>query len=236
MSTETRGEGENRSLESDAQVIENHRVLLLGQLVPSLVHNINNSLASLSGLAQLLAMTATDPAVRERATALNELVQKLSQSTEAIGKVGEGPQGTEESVSLRDLFAQVAEILSTKARHSNVVLSPALDDEALTVRGDAPLLRQLFLGLCLAAIDNVRAAGGGSVALRARREGHAARVEIVEEPAGQGAPAERAGDGGASGWAAELCFSACAAIARQHGGELERDGRCVIVRLPCAEC
>jgi len=143
---------------------------------------------------------------------------------------------------IEPILREAVEVVGPAAAQARVERSVEVEPGLPDVNADAELLRQAFLNLCVNAIQAMQDRGGGSLAVRARRDGDGVLVEFTDS--GPGIDAEAAArvfepffTTKATGTGLGLAIVRQAAEA--HGGTVEVEsapgrGATFRVRLPAA--
>lgn len=197
----------------------------LTTLSAEIAHELKNPLASVKGLAQLLARDAAGKD-QERLTVLRREVDRMQEILESFLTYSRPlvPLSTA-PVALGDVARHVLALHEGVARERRVALT--LDEERpVAVRADHRKLTQVLVNLVQNALD--ASPDGAAVEVMLRPDGDGARVEVRDR--GPGVPEdarERVFDAGVTSKATGhgLGLTVARAIARQHGGALTLQGR-----------
>jgi signal transduction histidine kinase len=225
------------------------------QLLADVSHELMTPLSAIRGYVETLGMADVplDPETRQRYLAI---VEEETHKLEAIiGDLldlarleGGGERLRSEPVSVRDLFARVADRHEPSIRERGIALDLDIAPDTPDVRGDAGRLEQALQNVAANAIRHTPA--GGRVVLRASRAEDG--VSITVRDSGPGIPPEhlprvfdrfykvdaaRAGTAVSSG--SGLGLSIVRAIVETHGGTVKaanapEGGAMFELRLPAA--
>ena len=229
------------ALDARRATLEEHaaRSRELVALSAEIAHELKNPLASIHGLAALVARDLPEGGrAAERMAVLRSEVVRMRGILDEFLAFGRPLVPLHvEACDLAAAAREVAALHEAAARRAGVRL--AVEGPGATVRGDPRKLRQVLVNLVQNAIDASPA--GGAVRVRVEPTAEGARVTVRDD--GPGPPPELAGrvfEAGVTGKAAGSGFglTIARAIARQHGGEVELvagEGGCAAVLALPAE-
>jgi PAS domain S-box-containing protein len=168
---------------AEEQLREQAALARVGQMAAVVAHEVKNPLAGIKGVVQVLMSrrTVDDPErtvmadIVERIDALNELIQDL------LLFARPRPLRTQ-ALDLRDLLEQTIETVRIDPASAGIEVT--LDVSPMTVRGDAELLKAVFLNLLLNAAQAMN--GRGRIDVRGHRRGQHYHLEIADT--GPGVP------------------------------------------------
>lgn len=185
------------ALKSDlAKVIQEDRMISLGKLVASSVHEINNPIQGLLIFAHLMqdALNRGDPS-REELDQFRYYVSIMTQELDRCGKIISGllsfaRQSRPEfkDLDLNVVLEQVIALTRHKIEMQGIRLDTALHPWPLTVNGDQSQLQQCMLNLIFNAIEAMPTGGELSLRTELDPDGRSVRVEIRDT--GVGIPKE----------------------------------------------
>ena len=203
--------------QSNARLVQSSRLAAVAQMGAGLAHELNNPLAGILGLTQLLRAKRPDDAMlasmEEQAQRCREVVAALNRLSSETGSA------TREVI---DLHALVAEVVSL-VRHAFVEVGVGLEHDhavALFVEVDPKLLAQALAQL----LGSLRAqlAPGGTLSVSGVVEGGEARLGFALS----GPRRESSDDWLASG----MGFWVASHAVQEHGGRIEEgEGRYALV-------
>lgn len=203
-------------------------------------HELKNPLASVKGLAQLLARGAGDPRTRER---LDVVQSEIARMETILGEYLSFSRPLEdlkpEPIALDGVVRDAAAVVAGRAEHHGLALE--VETQAVTLTADARRLKEALLNLLANAIEATPS--GGTIRVRTRKDGDGSGViEVVDtgrgikpdELARLGTSFFTTRDGGTG-----LGVVLASTVVAQHGGTIHYDsapgrGTTVTVRLPAA--
>ena len=233
----------------EEQLIHADKMGVVGQLVSGVAHELNNPLASIAGLAELL-LEQTPAAHRNR-----EHIRVIHEQAERAGRIVRdlltfARKGTPEKgvVDLNDVGRRTAQLLAYEFRLRGVTCEERFRAAPVEVRGDPHELQQVVLNLLTNATWAVSEEGGHAgprtVTLETGAEAGEAWLRVADS--GPGVPAEHVTDlftpffttkppGKGTGLGLPISYG----IAESHGGRLAYEpgpggGAAFTLRLPAA--
>jgi PAS domain S-box-containing protein len=234
--------------QSQAQLAHATRITMLGELMASIAHEINQPLAAIStyGAASLRWLERDSPDIAEASQAVGKMISDSKRASEVIRRIRALSRKSDAVHAPLDLNATVDESLALLTRElarKNISLVRDLALCAIEVTGDRVQLQQVVINLI---INSVQAINGGStppreIIIRTRRQAGRALMTLIDS--GPGFPSDqlphlfdaffttkREGMG--------LGLSICKSIVESHAGEIkaqnriDRQGAFIQISLP----
>lgn len=219
------------------------RVAELTTLGAEIAHELKNPLASVKGLAQLLARSSAtgDSKSAQRLEVLQREIDRMQTILEEFLNFSRPLTPLDPAqVEVGALCRDVVTLHEAMAAERGVDLNWQVED-GLRVRGDARKITQVLINLLQNALEVAPA--GTEVGLAARRQGRGVRFEVCDRGPGldpglrarmfePGVTNKESGSG--------LGLTVARAIATQHGGSLGLEdvpggGCCAVLELPGSE-
>ncbi len=195
-----RWEKRMRAVKADLNnLVQEDRLISLGKLVASCVHEINNPIQGLLTYSRLMEMTLSEEGLtaKDRST-LRKYSELMTGELERCGKIVSGllsfsRESTMEytSLDLNDALTSVIALIRHKLELQDIELRTALHPAPLMVRGDTNLLQQCLLNLIFNAVEAMKPGGLLEVCSTPEEEGRFATVRITDN--GHGIPEEQLG-------------------------------------------
>jgi signal transduction histidine kinase len=211
--------------ELERRLVQADKLSSIGLLAAGVAHEVNTPLAVISTYAQMLAKQVNGDDQKTRL--LDKIAKSTFRASEIVNSLLNFSRTSPAEYGEVDVNRVLEETISL-VRHqldkAGVHTALELQHDALTVKGNAGKLQQVFLNLVLNARDAMD--GGGTLTVRTWSDGACARIHIKDT--GQGIPADtlpriydpffttkaaRKGTG--------LGLSVTYGIVQEHGGAIE---------------
>ena len=184
-------------LKSDfRKLIQEDRLISLGKLLASCVHEINNPIQGLLTFSQLMQNTLSrDDISVEELQEFREFLAIMSGELERCGKIVSGLLSFSreaplayKSVDLNTVLKAVLSLTRHKMELQEIRLTTDLAPDPLWVYGDANRLQQCFLNLVFNAMEAMPK--GGELLVTSRHNGNRLKATIEIRDNGEGIPEE----------------------------------------------
>ncbi|MGE3173636.1 MAG: sensor histidine kinase [Planctomycetota bacterium] len=188
----TRGElqeSESARTSMERQLVDTHRLSILGELAAGIAHDLRNPLTIMKGAADALVRRARTPeSTAEHAEIIRRGVEKADRTIQALIDLGRPRRSKAGPVPLADVAREALALVQVEGRRRHLRYVAEVGDAV--VLADRDLLMQVLINLLLNATQS--SPDKGPVDLRARRvgRGEGAAIAIVVEDRGQGLPPE----------------------------------------------
>ena len=207
------------------RMVRADRFAAVGEIATGLAHEIKNPLAGLSGALELLAEDlAKDPRQSEIVDEMRHQVGRLTHTMESLLSFARPARAKLRATDVNGSLEKVLFLVNQQCRGGNVAIRPNLAEGVPAVMADPFQLEQVFLNICLNAIQAMAASGGAGTLAIATRAGDG-NVVVEIEDTGPGIPADlraqvfkpffttkREGNG--------LGLAISARIVAEHGGHI----------------
>ncbi|MGI8786286.1 MAG: ATP-binding protein [Pyrinomonadaceae bacterium] len=223
------------------QLIRTEKLAAMGTLSAGVAHEVNNPLASISSLIQMMqSQTDLDAETREKLKLISTQIQRITQVTKDLMDFARVRPAAKSSVDINSVIEKSLRLASFDKSFQNLELKKDLSETAPKVFADQDQLQQVFLNLFLNARDAMPS--GGELFIKTSRSQNEIEIEIADS-----------GDGIAeqnlkqifdpffttkpAGKGTGLGLAVCYGIITAHGGRIEvseNDGRGTqfIISLP----
>jgi signal transduction histidine kinase len=205
------------------RLVRADRFAAVGEVATGLAHEIKNPLAGLSGALELLAEDlAADPHHAEVVGEMRHQVQRLTHTMESLLSFARPPKAKLRACDVNGTLEKALFLIRQQGRGGAVEIRSDLGAGLPEVLADPSQLEQVFLNLCLNAIQAMSGKGGVLTVRSSEGEGHVF-VEVADTGPGIAADlrgsifkpfftTKREGNG--------LGLAISARIVAEHGGHI----------------
>jgi signal transduction histidine kinase len=245
-------ERHNRTLEDTVRarserLLQTEKVAAMGSLLAGVAHELNNPLAVLSGQAQLLRATVSDPAVVRRADQIEDAARRCVRIVRNFLALARQQPPERRDTLLNDVVRGAVELLAYELRTDGVEVVLDLADSVPVLWADPHQLHQVLVNLMANAHQAMRRSQQPRrLVLTTRHQPERGRVQLEVADTGPGISPEilaKIFDAFFTTKPAEegtgLGLTLCQSIVEEHGGaitvhsELGQGAR-FVVELPVA--
>lgn len=224
-----------------AQMIQNEKLISLGELAAGAAHEINNPLTGILGYSDLLV---DDPALGEHQRAIADKIRTLARRiktlvTSLLSFARRVPpeKGT---LDLNQVIETALHLSNMDLRDKRIEIDIRADPELPSVRGDANQLLQVCFNLMSNAVDAIEEVGGGKITIRTDHDPKRVLVEFSDSGPGIKSPQQVFDPFFTTkpvGKGTGLGLSICYGIVQEHGGRIScwnrpEGGATFVVELP----
>jgi PAS domain S-box-containing protein len=166
-----------KELESEKRRAE--RLASLEAMTRGIAHEIKNPLVAIKTFAQLLPKKFADQEFRDNFSrvAVRE-VERIDGLVERL-RVLAAPSKALHPLDVREPIEDTLELLSAQLEERQISVSRLYDEVLPGIQGDQAQLKQLFLNLCLNAIESMEP--GGALTVRLKTQGAADSATLLVE-------------------------------------------------------
>ena len=145
---------EQRILE--AQIIQNDKMASIGQLVSGVAHELNNPLASIAGLTELLLERPPHPELpREHLRVIHDQAERAGRIVRNLLTFARRGVPEKAAVDLHDVVVRTSLLIMYELQLHGIELESDLSSDGTTVLGDRYELQQVLLNLVTNAVQAV---------------------------------------------------------------------------------
>ncbi len=172
------------------RMVRADRFAAVGEIATGLAHEIKNPLAGLSGALELLAEDLQkDPRQSEIVGEMRHQVNRLTHTMESLLSFARPAKAKLRSTDVNGCIDKVLFLVKQQSRNAVVTIVPELEEAVPQVLADPSQLEQVFLNICLNALQAMH--GGGKLTVRTRAG--EANVVVEVEDTGPGIPSDLRG-------------------------------------------
>lgn len=228
--------------ENSQGMLRTERLAIAGSLAAGVAHEVNNPLASVSSLVQLVRERSEDAEAKEMLEEAIGQIERISGVLHELLTFARPPERAQQDVDLYEVLEATTRLLRYDKRVRRVQLELDPGSPRPVVRGDPDRLRQVFLNLILNACDAVAEVAEPQVWIELEETGEKAVVRVRDN--GRGFPADHRDrlfeaffTTKPSGEGTGLGLSVCRDLIREHEGKIQLEsepgqGTTVTVALP----
>lgn len=223
------------------QLLRSDRLAAIGTLAAGVAHEVNNPLAAISSMIQMLEREArANGTETEQHTLILEQIDRIKRVTKDLTEFARARPAAKEMTDINEVILSSSRLASFDADFQKLDLELDLADDIPRIFADADQLQQVFLNLFLNAKDAT--AGKGKLRVRTEHLEDQICIEVTDTGTGISEPARRhvfdpffttkpAGHGTGLG------LAVCYGIVTAHGGTINivdsgPDGTTFSVCLP----
>lgn len=185
-----------RDLADQARILHQDKMMSLGRLAASVVHEINNPLSGIHNYLQLMQrMLREGPPGGERLEKFRRFLEIAESETARCSQIVAGLLGfsrrsaeTLAPVDLGEVVRRCLLLSRHKLELSGIRVACTVPPECPRVRGDFNQLQQCLINLIFNAVDAMPGGGSLEIELAVEPDGRAVRIRVADT--GPGIPAE----------------------------------------------
>ncbi len=182
--------------ETHQQLMEQYMLAMFGQLAESLMHELNNPLMAVIGLAELIKVRniTKDKQLLEHIEMIRDMGMRASTKLSSLLCIAKS-EGSEVGVNVNKIVKDVVELVNAQLLITGVELELSLEENLKKIRGDQSQIARALLALVNNAIEATKQARVGNkkisvatsqlsedkISIRVRNSGEAIDKEIAEK-------------------------------------------------------
>lgn len=224
------------------QLVRADKLAAMGTLAAGVAHEVNNPLASISSLIQMMRSQNGSADLHERLDLIQDQIQRITRVTRDLTDFARARPAAKSTVTINEIIDAALRLAGFDTTFQRLTLIKDLAEGLPAIVADADQLQQVFLNILLNARDAMP--DGGELSIITREIGDEILIEISDTGSGIEPRASKqifdpffttkpAGKGTGLG------LAVCYGIVTAHGGRLEfREnipaGATFVVSLPVA--
>ena len=185
-----------REMADQAQILHQDKMVSLGRLAASVVHEINNPLSGILNYSRLMSRILQKGSLSEERrdkfiqylTLVESETQRCSQIVSSLLAFSRKSQPKFELLNIHELIERCISLSRHKLELQNVRLTSSIQDDLPPLKGDANQLQQCLINLIFNAMDAMPQ--GGELHLTGKVNANESKVSISVEDSGAGIPKE----------------------------------------------
>jgi signal transduction histidine kinase len=228
-----------RMRELNEHLIRAEKLAAAGTLAAGIAHEVNNPLASISSLIQMLQARNVDAKTGEQLRLISTQIERITQVLRDMMEFARTRPPLRGPLNINHTVEASLRLASFDKTFKLVRVTKSFDEDAPLIQADANQLQQVFLNILLNARDAMP--DGGELHLRTRFEREAEEMIVEIRDSGAGIAPEHAAHvfdpffttkpaGAGTGLGLAVSYR----IVTAHGGRIEigpNDGRGTLVRV-----
>ncbi|NOX38157.1 MAG: PAS domain-containing protein [Calditrichaeota bacterium] len=214
------------SHDKEMSVLQQAKLLALGEMAAGIAHELNNFMSILMGHIELALVKNHDPAVEEHLEFLRNQVENISHFAASILKFSRQDPMEKQPVSLTEVVQETLRFIAARLRQNGIQVQLQLAPDVPRIYANKSQLQQLLINLLLNAKRAMP--DGGHIIIRVHAEKDVASMEIIDS--GEGIPVDIQKKifnpfftTRKDGWG--LGLNICQKIVRNHQGRLSFESR-----------
>lgn len=223
------------------QMIQNEKLMSIGELAAGAAHEINNPLTGILGYSDLLV---DDPALGDRQRAVADKIRMLARRIKTLVtsllSFARRVPSEKTSLDLNQVVETALHLSNMDLRGKRIEVEVLPDAELPAVYGDANQLLQVCFNLMSNAVDAIEEVGGGKITIRTDHDLQKVLIEFSDSGPGIKSPQQVFDPFFTTkpvGKGTGLGLSICYGIVQEHGGRIAcwnrpEGGATFLVELP----
>jgi len=165
------------------QLVRTEKLASMGTLAAGVAHEVNNPLASISSLIQMMqAKKDIDPEMSERLKLISDQIKRITQVTKDMTDFARSRQSEKRSIDINEVIAASLRLASFDISFQGLTIFTDLSEDIPELFANEDQLQQVFLNLLLNARDAMP--DGGEINIFSRTENNDAVIEITDTGSG----------------------------------------------------
>jgi signal transduction histidine kinase len=219
------------------QLIRTEKLAAVGTLAAGVAHEVNNPLASISSLIQILQTRADDEETQEMLRLIQTQISRITNVTKDMMEFARTRQPARAPLDINKTIEQSIRLASFDKAFQKLNLETEFDSTVPHINADANQLQQVFLNLLLNARDAMPE--GGDLSIKTHYDKN--EIEVVIADTGVGIEAQHRAHifdpfftTKPTGKGTGLGLAVCYGIITAHGGRIEvnsNNGRGTVFKI-----
>jgi signal transduction histidine kinase len=161
LTAQVQRDAEERALAVRLQAAD--KLAAVGTLAATIAHEVNNPLACISMLAEMLKATPLNASQREDVDGIIKESRRTAEVVRDLLRLSHRREGSDDAISLSDVATKVLGALRPLLREQRVSVETSLPNDLPTIRGSGSRLEQIVLNLVINAVQAMEGRSGPRV-------------------------------------------------------------------------
>jgi PAS domain S-box-containing protein len=145
---------------TEQALLRSERLAVMGKLLASLAHEINNPLQAISSCVDLISdYHLSEEETQQYLKSLKDEINRLTQISRRILDFSRSAKTELEKTNIRKVVEHALEITRKKIEHAKIDVQTSIPDTLPIVMASSDELGQVFLNLLINAVDSMQAGG-----------------------------------------------------------------------------
>jgi signal transduction histidine kinase len=171
-----------RLADAEVHAMQQEKLAALGVLSAGVAHEIGNPLAAISAVTEMLHRLDTDPEHRRHLDLILTHISRISSILRRLGELARTPPDQQQAVDVNEILDTTLALVRFDPRAKTVAVECDLAPALPRVLGTGPRLLEVFLNICLNALDAMPE--GGRLQVRSRSVPGAVAIEFADTGTG----------------------------------------------------
>ena len=224
------------------QLMRADKLAAMGTLAAGVAHEVNNPLASISSLIQMMRNESRSPETLEQLEMIQSQIHRITRVTRDLTDFARARPAAKTTVSVNAVIEAALRLAEFDSTFQKLTIARKLSNDLPDIYADADQLQQVFLNIFLNARDAMP--DGGELTIVTSNGGRGVSIEVTDTGKGVGTDeAKHVFDPfyttKAAGQGTGLGLAVCYGIVTAHDGTLELrpnkpSGATFVINLPVA--
>ncbi len=168
---------------AEERLVRQERMVAAGRLAMGLAHEIKNPLCAIKTFAEFLPERHEDPTFRQEFAAIvSKEVDRISRIVQSLSDFAKPVLLKLETIEVQQVLRETLTMLSNDCLKRHVTIQQQLEPTAILLPADPGQLKQVFLNLCVNALEAMPQ--GGRLSVSCQHQGQEVVIRITDTGTG----------------------------------------------------